>query len=189
MAAIFLGYDRVTRGNWIGRLGSEGYWMLDNDRNVVSRFPPWVSGVTFSNPTASDTPFIADPSDLYPQLPGGGRTGAARGRIGAGWTFTISADDDAWRRLTYYLVPHIPSQQMNFTIRDGENNALFDINPDFYYGDTGLHILLAIRGETRIQHTTSSSTNRNLWAMFFDPYIPHHVGPGPSQGFVGHGVF
>jgi hypothetical protein len=165
-SARFVKSDAITRGNWKGIYGREGYWVIDASAslpNYVAVTTPSPQWLWQSQTATAFAPLRPDP---------------ATGRIAACWysttkvVFDFSFNDVKSHRVSLYFLDWTASgRQQRVDVIDRDTGALLD-SRELSNFSKGIYFTWDMAGDVTIQ-LTPSNINAVASAIFFDSV------PGP----------
>ncbi len=172
-AVVFLGEDSITKGEWQGRYGSEGYILsnyLGNGKDVSS--PP---AFLHSHAYSQGTQFYVwngNTTDARAPAPVSGNRVAATSFHGTSFSLTLNVTDDAPHILALYLVDWDGLKRSeDVIVYSAATDEVLDRRSLRNFRD-GIYYVYQVQGSVRIEFERTGPHNSLLSGVFWDPLKP-----------------
>jgi hypothetical protein len=162
-AAVFVGTDTVTEGNWQGKYGAGGYFIA----NTSYQSPPGYAGFTEQNGTAYTwVSSTTDPRALA--IPGGSGGVASCWYSGSSFSFDVNITDGNSHQIALYgLDWDSLGRGETIQIVDGNNPNTVLSTQSISSFSGGTYLLWTISGHVKINVTVAAGMNAVISGVFF----------------------
>ena len=182
-SAQFLGWDYVSQGDWIGRLGSEGWCMLGTSFALVQQLPANISSVVVTGAsTFGDAVSYSRAIQMPPSI--GGRK-ATQWYSNTSFTMAIAATDSAPHLLSVYgCVFANTTRKARYRLLDPSNGNAVLTSQDMprEYATVGVWGRFLFSGSVTLSVSPLTGINPAVNGLLFDAW------PGSSLAVSGNTV-
>jgi Bacterial Ig domain len=157
--------DTATQGNWVGKYGSDGFWIA----NDPSSAPPVYAAVNFSG--ATNWTWNGSTGDTRALLTS--PTGSPGARIAStyfsntAFTIDLNLNDNQQHAVALYLLDYDDGRSESIQIVDANNPSLVLDSRALSGFQNGEYLVWKIQGHVRIQITNTGGLNAVVSGIFF----------------------
>lgn len=177
-AASLAAVDKTTRGNWLGRYGTQGYMIPVLGSGGIGPASIRPSGA-FSWTWATFT------SDTRALLTPAGTSRSATTWFNGTFSFDLTMPDTQSHRVTVYCLDWDANQRaQSLEMLDADTGVVLDRQQVTSFS-SGVHVTWTVKGRVRLRVTTSAGSNAVLSGIFIDPATAPTAVSGAGVTWVG----
>lgn len=170
-AALFLGEDRITRGDWHGRYGGDGHVLINYDGggNDRSRLPSYIDSYAYSSGTRFYVWSAATDYRMALKSLSGDHV-AATAYADISFSFTLEAKEAKPHTLAlYFLGWDLLDKEQTIVIYDAASDEILDRRTIRKFHD-GIYLVYEVQGSVRVEITSNTEWDAVLSGIFWSPF-------------------